>query len=121
MQVLTVWPLSAITMHAAFLGIIAFVVLLPILGRPQSLAGRSVTDFGLHVEAMGRMMFESRDLLYGLKSIQDYFTKVRRESPPDWLMQMILQENINQSALEAARLKAGKSKPTNATPPDPVS
>jgi hypothetical protein len=120
MQMLTVWPLSAITMHAAFLGIIAFVVLLPILGRPQSLAHRSVTDFGLHVEAMGRMMFESRDLLYGLNSIQDYFIKVRRETPPDWLSQMTVQETYNQSALEAAkqnRAKKRKEIPVVETPP----
>lgn len=117
MQVLTVWPLSAITMHAAFLGIIAFVVLLPILGRPQSLARRSVTDFGLHVEAMGRMMFESRDLLFGLKSIQDYFTKVRREAPPDWLIQLTAQENFHQSAVETAKQKTLKSTKQSAAPP----
>lgn len=122
MQVLTVWPLSAITMHAAFFGIVAFVVLLPILGRPQRLVHRSLTDFGLHVEAMGRMMLESRDLLFGLKSIQDYFIKVRRESPPDWLVQMTAQETFNQSALQAAKeLRAKKRKPAEATPvPPPV-
>lgn len=121
MQVLTVWPLSAITLHAAFLGIIAFVVLLPILGRPQSLAHRSVTDFGLHVEAMGRMLFESRDLLFGLKSIQDYFTKVRRETPPDWLAQMIAHESYNQSAVEAAKQQRTKNEKTIAvTPPHPI-
>jgi hypothetical protein len=120
-QFLTVWPLSAITMHAAFFGIITFVVLLPILGRPQSLARRSVTDFGLHVEAMGRMMFESRDLLYGLKSIQDYFTKVRRETPPEWLAQMTAQETFNQSALLAAKqLRAKPKKQLAETGPPPT-
>ncbi len=97
MQVLTVWPLSAISMHAAIFGIIAFAVLLPILGRPQSLRKQSVTDFGLHVEAMGRMMFESRDLMYGLRATQEYFTKVRRETPPDWLSRMTLQETARLS------------------------
>lgn len=116
-QLLTVWPLSAITMHAAFFGIIAFVVLLPILGRPQSLARRTVTDFGLHVEAMGRMMFESRDLIYGLKSIQDYFTKVRRETPPDWTNHMMGEEVAHQAALAAAKLKSSHSKNSNAVPP----
>ena len=68
------------------------------------------------------MMFESRDLLFGLKSIQDYFIKVRREAPPDWLIQLTAQENSHQSAVEAAKQKTLKStKPTNATPPDPVS
>lgn len=116
-QLLTVWPLSAITMHAAFFGIIAFVVMLPILGRPQSLARRTVTDFGLHVEAMGRMLFESRDLLYGLKSIQDYYTKVRRETPPDWLTQMMAQENYHQATLAAAKQNSQKSNLTKSPPP----
>jgi hypothetical protein len=116
---LTVWPLSAITMHAAFFGIIAFAVLLPILGRPQTLKHRTVTDFGLHVEALGRMMFESRDLMYGLKSIQDYFTKVRRETPPDWITQMATQEAHHQATLAAA--KQSSTKPTNETPVNPVS
>ena len=116
-QLLTVWPLSAITMHAAFFGIIAFVVLLPILGRPQSLARRTVTDFGLHVEAMGRMMFESRDLMYGLKSIQDYFTKVRRETPPDWLAQMLALETFHQSTLAAAKQNASKKELPKLVPP----
>ena len=115
MQLLTVWPLSAITMHAAFLGIIAFAVLLPILGRPQKLQPRSVTDFGLHVEAMGRMLFESRDILYGLKSISDYFTKVRRESPPDWVLQLEAYESAmivakEQEKQEKANRKKKKGK-----------
>ena len=151
MQLLTVWPLSAITMHAAFFGIIAFAVLLPILGRPQKLRPRSVTDFGLHIEAMGRMLFESRDMLYGLKSISDYFTKVRRESPPDWVLQSEAVEMAMRAAKEEERLKkleakqkkqkpgpkdaeaqpvnaepvvtvvAEPSKPTNASPPDALS
>ena len=129
MQLLTVWPLSAITMHAAFLGIIAFAVLLPILGRPQKLLQRSVTDFGLHVEAMGRMLFESRDLMYGLRSITDYFTKVRREVPPPWVAQMAAAETATLAAAEEAKQKKKRSggsgpapdKPTNASPPDGVS
>ncbi len=89
MELMTVWPLSAITMHAALLGILAFAVLLPILGRPQKLRDRSVTNFGLHIEALGRMLSESRDLQFGLKSITEYFTKVRREAPPEWLNEMV--------------------------------
>ncbi len=148
-QLLTVWPLSAITMHSAFLGIIAFAVLLPILGRPQKLQPRSVTDFGLHVEAMGRMLFEARDLKYGLKSIADYFVKVRRDNPPDWVLQLEQLELAKQTAKEEANLKkikpdknasaagptqteavatlsppipaADPSKPTNTPPPDALS
>jgi hypothetical protein len=85
MELLTVWPMSAITMHAAFLGIVVCFVLLPILGRPQKLSPRSVTDFGLHVEAVGQMLLETRDIRYAVTMIRDYFCKVRKENPPEWL------------------------------------
>ncbi len=87
-QLLTLWPLSAVTMHAALLGLVAFMVLLPILGRPQKLPSRSVTDFGLHIEALGRMLASTRDLKYGREIIKNYFSKIRRESPPEWLDQV---------------------------------
>ncbi len=128
MQLLTVWPLSAITMHAAFLGIIAFAVLLPILGRPQRLKERSVTDFGLHIEALGRMLFEARDLQYGLRSITDYFTKVRRESPPAWVPEMAAMEAASLAAAEEANQKRlaskakrkSRGKPTSALATEPT-
>jgi hypothetical protein len=90
LDMLTLWPLSAISMHAAILGLISFVVLLPILGRPQRLPKRSVTDFGLHVEAMGRMLGASRDLAFGVNAIREYFLKVRNETPPEWTNQIEL-------------------------------
>lgn len=85
LEMLTVWPLSAITMPAALLGIVICAVLFPILGRPQRLVRRNLTDFGLHIEALGQMLHESRDIEFARKSITEYFRKVRGESPPDWL------------------------------------
>lgn len=85
LEMLTVWPLSAITMPAALLGIIICAVLLPILGRPQTLRRRSTSDFGLHIAALGRMLFEARDISHARNAISEYFTQVRRESPPAWL------------------------------------
>lgn len=85
LEMLTVWPLSAITMPAALLGIIACAAWWPISGRPQTLATRSVSDFGLHVEAIGNLMMETRDSEYATQTIQEYFHKVRSEAPPAWL------------------------------------
>lgn len=85
LEMLTVWPLSGITMPAALLGIVVCAALLPILGRPQSLLRRSVSDFGLHVEAIGHMLYEARDVAHAQNAIKDYFLKVRRESPPAWI------------------------------------
>ncbi len=85
LEMLTVWPLSGITMPAAMLGIIVCISLLPILGRPQSLARRSVSDFGLHVDAIGRMLYEAHDMEHAKSAITDYFRKVRGEAPPEWI------------------------------------
>lgn len=85
LEMLTVWPLSSITMPAALLGIIVCAAWWPILGRPQTLAKRSVSDFGLHVEAIGSLMMETRDSTYATQAIQEYFRKVRGEAPPAWL------------------------------------
>lgn len=85
LEMLTVWPLSALTMTAALFGIIVCAVLLPIVGRPQSLPRSSVSDFGLHVDALGQMLSETRDVGFAQKAIRDYFQKVRGDPPPTWL------------------------------------
>jgi len=88
LEMLTVWPLSGITMPAALLGIIACAALLPILGRPRKAATRSVSDFGLHIEALGRMLYEARDLPHARSAIANYYRQVRGEPPPQWLEEM---------------------------------
>ncbi|QDV22350.1 hypothetical protein [Aureliella helgolandensis] len=85
LEMLTVWPLSAITMPAALFGILLCTALLPILGRPQVLRRRSVSDFGMHVEAIGKMLNATRDQRYSEQTIREYFRKVRGEAPPEWL------------------------------------
>jgi hypothetical protein len=85
LELLTVWPLSAITMPAALLGILICLALFPILGRPQGGSHGSVSDFGLHITALGRMLFGSRDLEYAKAVIGEYYRRVRDEPPPAWL------------------------------------
>ncbi|MCR9292635.1 MAG: hypothetical protein NXI32_07945 [bacterium] len=85
LEMLTVWPLSGVTMPAALLGIIVCAALFPVLGRARKLATRKVSDFGLHVEAMGRMLQDSGDVEYAKQVIRDYYAKVKQESPPYWL------------------------------------
>lgn len=89
LEMLTVWPLSAITMPAALLGIIVCAALWPILGRPQPLAKRSVSDLGLHIEAIGRLMSETHDRQYAAAAIDEYFRRVRGETPPTWLSDVV--------------------------------
>ena len=88
LEMFTVWPLSAITMPAALLGIIACAALWPILGRPQPLAQRRVSDLGLHIEAIGGLMSETHDRQYAAGAITEYYRKVRGEDPPAWLNEL---------------------------------
>ena len=71
-------------MPAALPGLNACAAWWTILGRPQTLAKRSVSDFGLHVEAIGSLMMETRESTYATQAIQEYFRKVRGEAPPAW-------------------------------------
>jgi hypothetical protein len=88
LEMFIVWPLGAITIPAALLGIVVCAALWPVLGRPQGLARRSVSDFGLHVEAIGRMLYEARDIQHAKSVIEEYFRKVRKEPPPSWLLSL---------------------------------
>ncbi|MEZ6136265.1 MAG: hypothetical protein R3C53_15325 [Pirellulaceae bacterium] len=94
LEMLLEWPLSGVTLPALLLGIVVCAVLLPILGRPQRLPQRRLSDFGLHVEALGAMLYQSRDLKYAKETIAEYFVKVRGETPPDWLSQLDVEPSV---------------------------
>lgn len=85
LSVLTTWPMNMIIAHLALLGVLFCLALYPILGRPQPLAQASVTDFGQHAEALGQMLYRTRDRHFALQIISDYFRLVRGESMPTWL------------------------------------
>ena len=85
LELLTVWPLNVMVMHAALLGIIACIVLLPVLGRPQTAPQRCLSDFGQHVEAMGYLLSRTGDSGYAQRMIAEYFRLVRKENAPNWI------------------------------------
>ncbi len=102
LEMLTVWPLSAITMPAALLGILLCVALFPIFGRPRRLPRRTTSDFGMHVEAVGQLLQKTHDRSFALQAIHDYFWTVRNEPPPAWLIR---------------ELESSMPKPGSAPPP----
>jgi hypothetical protein len=60
MEFLTTWPLSLVTIHGLIAGLIACLVMLPIFGRPRRLIGRSLANFGGHLDAVAAL-FSRRD------------------------------------------------------------
>lgn len=88
-SVLTTWPMNMIVAHLAFLGVLICLALFPILGRPQGAPRPSLSDFGQHAEAVGRMLQRTGDAQYALRIVNDYFRIVRGEVPPSWLKSAI--------------------------------
>ncbi|MEI8210988.1 MAG: hypothetical protein WCI02_02480 [Planctomycetota bacterium] len=83
-EMLTIWPLNVITIHAAFLGVAAMIAAFPIFGRPFRLPKKSTSDFGQHIDAVGEMMQRSGDREYAVRTIAEYFRQVRKDTVSPW-------------------------------------
>jgi hypothetical protein len=83
-EMLTVWPLNVVAIHAAFLGIATMIAYFPIFGRPKRLRKTSTADFGMHVEAIGNLMQKSGDKAYAIDQIAEYFRSVRGDLMSPW-------------------------------------
>lgn len=83
-EMLTVWPLNVITLHAAFLGMLMLVSIFPIFGRAKQLPRKSTREFGQHIDAVGGLLFKSKDRFYAMATIADYFRIVRKEPTSPW-------------------------------------
>lgn len=111
LEMFLVWPLYALTIPLALIGIVLCMAVAPILGRPKSLPKRSVSDFGLHVDAVGKLLRETQDLAYATSIIEVYFRRVRGEPPPEWLAQQAA------VASPEPRMPTGPAPQTPGTPP----
>lgn len=77
---LTVWPLSVVTLHLAFLGLLACLIMLPIFGRPRRLASRPTNDFSEHLRAVGSLLARTGGSRFARQRIDDYHRLVRSDS-----------------------------------------
>ena len=83
-EMLTIWPLNVISLHAVFLGMLVLLAAFPIFGRAKRLPLKSTRDFGQHIEAVGGLLFKSQDRFYALATIAEYFRNVRKEPTSPW-------------------------------------
>ncbi|MEM6780155.1 MAG: hypothetical protein AAF670_21060 [Planctomycetota bacterium] len=92
MEALTTWPLSLISIHALFLGIVMCLMLMPIFGRPRSVRYNDPTRFGNHLDAMATLMHRGRhrdaaaDQRYARERISRYMRQVRGEHGGPWVL-----------------------------------
>jgi hypothetical protein len=68
----TVWPLSGVLVHVAALGIVFALARWPIFGVPQRPRRQSLTDFGAHVEAVGKLLEKMGDSSHALSLLRSY-------------------------------------------------
>ncbi len=86
MELLTVWPLSLITMHLALIAIVASLIVLPIFGRPRRVQERSASDFADHIRAIAALMQRTGGEAYAASRISEYFRRIRGETTGRWVL-----------------------------------
>ena len=108
MELLMVWPISLVTIHAAILGVVFCMIIFPLFGRPKKLATKSTGNFGDHLDAVASLLKKTNDARYARKKISDYFRRIRGESTGRWVID-------EQSNLASTPKPIRTTKPTNTT------
>jgi len=80
LEILGIWPMGAILLHFAVLGIIFCFARWPIFGLPSEAESEAPTDFGRHIEALGKLLEQSGNETYARGSIEAAARKVKLHS-----------------------------------------
>ena len=86
MELLTVWPISLVTMHGVMLGLVICLMLLPIFGRPRSIRRSKQSDFGHHLDAVAALMNKSGGEAYARARISEYMKRMHGETSGPWIL-----------------------------------
>nr|WP_271872476.1 hypothetical protein [Rubripirellula sp.] len=87
---LTVWPISLLTMHGIFLGLVICLMLLPIFGRPKKISHNQSGNFGDHLDAVAALMKRAGGEKYARSKISDYMKRMRGETTGPWIIKEAL-------------------------------
>ncbi len=80
MEILTVWPISLVTMHGVMLALVIGLALLPIFGRPKRIQRHHQSDFGDHLDAVAALMNKTGGEEYARGRIREYRRRIHGES-----------------------------------------
>ena len=86
-ELLTVFPISFVTIHLAVIGFVICLMLLPIFGRPQQVDRGVLTHFGDHLSAVATLMRRRGGETYARRRISDYMRLVREETSGPWVIE----------------------------------
>lgn len=75
----TVWPLNCILLHVTVLGILFCFTAFPIFGRAKKYKESLPTDFGKHIDALGKLYSDTHDAAYARDRLVYYRDKTRSE------------------------------------------
>jgi hypothetical protein len=116
MELLTVWPMSLVTMHGVMLGLVICLMLLPIFGRPRKIERSKKSDFGHHLDAVAALMNKSGGERYARARISDYMKRMHGETSGPWVLPDPPSQNLTKPlpSLQSKRLTS--SRPSSESP-----
>ena len=80
LEALIFWPIAPIALHFIALGIVACFCLFPTFGRPREGESESTSDFGKHIDALGKLMEQTNETAYAANRMRYYHEHVRKDS-----------------------------------------
>ena len=86
MELLTVWPISLVTMHGVLLGLVICLMLLPVFGRPRRVERTKQSDFGDHLDAVAALMNRAGGERYARSRISEYMKRLHGETAGPWVL-----------------------------------
>ncbi|TWU40332.1 hypothetical protein Q31b_36800 [Novipirellula aureliae] len=101
MELLTVWPVSLITIHAVLLGIVVCLMLIPSLGRPKRVRYHATSHFGAHLDAVAELMNRAKGETFARSRISDYFRRVHGETTGQWIIEEPTSQEVEPKEQEA--------------------
>ncbi len=86
MELLTVYPLSLITIHGVFLGVVICLMLFPIFGRPRKVDQTQHSNFGDHLDAVAALMNKAGGEAFARTKISEYLKRMHGETSGRWVI-----------------------------------
>ncbi len=81
-EVFHVWPTNWILLHICLLAIVFCYCRFPIFGRPVDPRSESTSDFGLHIDAVARLLARTGDTAFAHTRLQHYRQTARIDTAP---------------------------------------
>ncbi|MFM2096989.1 MAG: hypothetical protein RIS70_4113 [Planctomycetota bacterium] len=79
MEAFRVWPMNVLLIHLLAAGLIFCAMVFPIFGRPKRMPAPGQSDLSTHIDALGKLLAQTKDSEYARKCCEAYQQQVRHE------------------------------------------